>query len=100
MVVRHHMMRCMLTANLAVAPTVDNHTHTRACWRVLGLVAIDQFSVLCMQSQDMRFANGTQGRLFWWAPNIDDKKTLPSSHPELLVPAWGKPCLLGRRTSL
>ena len=41
-----------------------------------------------MQSQDMRFANGTTGRLLWWAPgNIDDKKSLPSSHPELLVPS-------------
>ena len=34
----------------------------------------------------MRFANGTQGRLFWWAPgNIESNKSLPSSHPELLV---------------
>ena len=58
--------------------------------------------MLCMQSQDMRFANGTTGRLLWWAPgNIDDKKSLPSSHPELLVPSrLCKSCLLGRRASL
>ena len=47
---------------------------------------ICQIVFLCMRPQDMRFANGTQGRLFWWTPgNIDDKKTLPSSYPELLV---------------
>ena len=56
--------------------------------RFLGLAALDQVLMLCIQSQDMRFANGTTGRLFWWAPgNIDDKKSLPSSHPELLVPS-------------
>ena len=27
-----------------------------------------------------------QGRLFWWAPgSVDNKKTLPASHPELLA---------------
>ena len=27
-----------------------------------------------------------QGRLFWWAPSsVENKKTLPASHPELLA---------------
>jgi hypothetical protein len=35
---------------------------------------------------DMRFANGTQGRLLHWSPRGDDmKKALSASHPELLA---------------
>ena len=30
--------------------------------------------------------SSTQGRLFWWAPGgVENKKTLPASHPELLA---------------
>ena len=45
-----HLMRCMLSANLAV---------------------------------DQRFANGTQGRLLHWSPEVDVKKAVPASHPDL-----------------
>ena len=34
----------------------------------------------------MRSPRTIQGRLFYWSPGcIDDKKALPSSHPELLA---------------
>ena len=47
-----HLMRCMLSSNLAV---------------------------------DQRFANGTQGRLLHWGPDVESsrKAAVPASHPDL-----------------
>lgn len=75
-----HMMRCMLTANLAL---------DRAC-------VVDSSAVVVRQElakeesnkkQDQRFANGTQGRLLHWSPSDaaveGSKKAVPASHPGL-----------------
>ena len=37
-------------------------------------------------AMDMRFANGTQGRVLYFPPSrTDNKKALPSSHPGLMA---------------
>ena len=75
-----HMMRCMLTANLAV---------DRACFHVDSSTAVVRQACgrTIKQKQDQRFANGTQGRLLHWSPSDaaveGSKKAVPASHPGL-----------------
>ena len=75
-----HMMRCMLTANLAV---------DRACLHVDSSTAVLRQACgrTIKQKQDQRFANGTQGRLLHWSPSDaaveGSKRAVPASHPGL-----------------
>ena len=80
MSVRPHLMRCMLTANLAVDMRFANGTQVRWCACLACIRA--RVDNMCMGGR----RSPSQGRLFYWTPgNIEAKKALPSSHPELLA---------------
>ena len=77
------MMRCMLTANLAVDMRFANGTQA---YDQAFVLCAHVYSFCCGTATSVVFSPAGQGRLFYWNPGcVDSKKALPSSHPELLV---------------